>query len=186
MYCADETDGKSLRACEQVNEALLSFAVGGTSVEPALAESYEASEDATEWTFHLRQGVTFHDGSSFDANDVVMTYYAQWDAASPLHVGRVGDFYYGGASVALAETLGSVAASLCVDPADTVCVGLEINANHIRAVRSGFVTGVARPIHLGSSTQVWDIRISDEQDRLTCICRLTMAVLKRAALNDRS
>ena len=90
------------------------------------------------------------------------------------------------ASVALAETLGSVAASLCVDPADTACVGLEINANHIRSVRSGFVTGVARPIHLGSSTQVWDIRITDEQGRLTCICRLTMAVLKRAALNDRS
>ena len=93
---------------------------------------------------------------------------------------------HGGASVALAETLGSVAASLCVDLADTLCVGLEINANHVRSVRSGFVTGVARPIHLGSSTQVWDIRITDEQDRLTCICRLTMAVLKRADLKDRS
>ena len=92
---------------------------------------------------------------------------------------------HGGASVALAETLGSVAATLCVDLTDTACVGLEINANHIRSVRSGFVTGVARPIHLGSSTQVWDIRITDEQDRLTCICRLTMAVLKRADLKDR-
>ena len=92
----------------------------------------------------------------------------------------------GGASVALAETLGSVAATLCVDLADTACVGLEINANHIRSVRFGFVTGVARPIHLGTSTQVWDIRITDEQGRLTCICRLTMAVLKRADLKDRS
>jgi 1,4-dihydroxy-2-naphthoyl-CoA hydrolase len=87
---------------------------------------------------------------------------------------------HGGASVALAETLGSVAATLCVDPATTSCVGLEINANHIRSVRSGFVTGVARPLHLGNSTQVWDIRIhDDEQERLVCICRLTMAVLKR-------
>ncbi|HSN77557.1 MAG TPA: hotdog fold thioesterase [Anaerolineae bacterium] len=86
---------------------------------------------------------------------------------------------HGGASVALAETLGSVAATLCVNPADTSCVGLEINANHIRSVRSGFVTGVARPIHLGNSTQVWDIRIYDEQERLVCVCRLTMAVLKR-------
>jgi 1,4-dihydroxy-2-naphthoyl-CoA hydrolase len=86
---------------------------------------------------------------------------------------------HGGASVTLAETLGSVAATLCVNPADTTCVGLEINANHIRSVRSGTVTGVARPIHLGNSTQVWDIRIHDEQERLACVCRLTMAVLKR-------
>ncbi len=86
---------------------------------------------------------------------------------------------HGGASVALAETLGSVAATLCVNPAETTCVGLEINANHIRSVRSGFVTGVARPLHLGNSTQVWDIRIyDDEQERLVCVCRLTMAVLK--------
>ena len=86
---------------------------------------------------------------------------------------------HGGASVALAETLGSVAATLCVNPAETTCVGLEINANHIRSVRSGFVIGVARPLHLGNSTQVWDIRIHDEQERLVCVCRLTMAVLKR-------
>jgi 1,4-dihydroxy-2-naphthoyl-CoA hydrolase len=88
---------------------------------------------------------------------------------------------HGGASVALAETLGSVAATLCVNPAETTCVGLEINANHIRSVRSGYVTGVARPLHLGNSTQVWDIRIydDDEQERLVCVCRLTMAVLKR-------
>jgi len=86
---------------------------------------------------------------------------------------------HGGASVALAETLGSVAATLCVNPAETTCVGLEINANHIRSVRSGTVSGVARPIHLGNSTHVWDIRIQDEQQRLVCVCRLTMAVLKR-------
>lgn len=88
---------------------------------------------------------------------------------------------HGGASVALAETLGSVAATLCVNPAESTCVGLEINANHIRSVRSGYVTGVARPLHLGNSTQVWDIRIYDDnaEERLICVCRLTMAVLKR-------
>ena len=87
---------------------------------------------------------------------------------------------HGGASVALAETLGSAAAGYCVDPARKMVVGLDINANHMRGVRSGYVTGTARPIHLGGSTQVWDIRIVDERDRLVCIARLTMAVLERA------
>jgi ABC-type transport system substrate-binding protein len=94
LYCADETDGESLRACEQVNESLLAYEVGGTAVVPALAESYEANEELTEWTFHLRSGVTFHDGSALDAQDVISSYEAQWDAASPLHTGRVGDFTY--------------------------------------------------------------------------------------------
>lgn len=84
---------------------------------------------------------------------------------------------HGGASVALAETLGSVAAALCENPSERHCVGLEINANHVRSVRSGFVYGVARPLHLGSSTQLWEIRITDGEDKLVCICRLTMAVL---------
>lgn len=84
---------------------------------------------------------------------------------------------HGGASVALAETLGSLAANLVVDPHKKYCVGLDINANHIRAARKGFVTGIARPLHLGSSTQVWSIEITDEQNRLVCISRITMAVL---------
>ena len=86
---------------------------------------------------------------------------------------------HGGASAALAETLGSVAGNLCVDPQTKFCVGLEINANHVRAARRGWVTGVVRPIHLGGSTQVWEIRITDEQQRLVCISRLTLAVLDR-------
>lgn len=86
---------------------------------------------------------------------------------------------HGGASVALAETLGSMAAACCVDPARKMVVGLDINANHVRGVRSGFVTGTARPLHLGGSTQVWEIRIVDERDKLVCISRLTMAVLDR-------
>jgi peptide/nickel transport system substrate-binding protein len=94
LYCADETDGESLRACEQINEALLAFEVGGVNTVPALATSCDPNEDLTVWTCTLRDGVLFHDGSTFDANDVVMSYYVQWDAASPLHTGRVGDFTY--------------------------------------------------------------------------------------------
>ena len=86
---------------------------------------------------------------------------------------------HGGASVALAETLGSLAANFVVDNQVKYCVGLDINANHIRATRKGFVAGVARPLHLGSSTQVWSIEITDEENRLLCISRLTMAVLDR-------
>lgn len=87
---------------------------------------------------------------------------------------------HGGASVALAETLGSIAANLCVDRDRKICVGLEINANHIRQVRSGFVYGIARPIHIGNTTQLWDIRIQNEEDKLVCISRLTVAVLNKA------
>lgn len=94
LYCADETDGETFRACEQIAEALFSYKVGTTDVEPALAESYDVNADLTEWTFHLRPNVKFSDGSDFDANDVVATWDAQWDAASPLHKGRVGDFTY--------------------------------------------------------------------------------------------
>lgn len=94
LYCADETDGESLRACEQMNESLLAYQIGGTAVEPSLAESYEANDDLTEWTFKLREGVIFHDGSAFDAKDVLLSYAVQWDAAHPLHVGRDGSFTY--------------------------------------------------------------------------------------------
>lgn len=86
---------------------------------------------------------------------------------------------HGGASVALAETLGSVGAALTVDHEKWMCVGIEINANHVRSVRSGVVTGTAKPIHIGATTQVWDIRITDERDKLVCVSRLTVAVLKR-------
>lgn len=88
---------------------------------------------------------------------------------------------HGGASVALAETLGSLAAWLCLDdPAAQLAVGLEINANHVRGVRDGIVTGTARPEHLGRSTQVWSIRIENEEGRLVCVSRLTVAVVARA------
>ena len=88
---------------------------------------------------------------------------------------------HGGASVALAETLGSTGANLVVNRQEKLCVGLEINANHIRAMRDGEVSGIARPLHIGGSTQVWEIRITDGEDRLVCVSRITMAVLDRAA-----
>jgi len=88
---------------------------------------------------------------------------------------------HGGASVALAETLGSVAANLCVDREKKMCVGLEVNANHLRPVPNGFVYGVARPVHVGDATQVWEIRILNEQDKLVCISRLTLANLDKQA-----
>ena len=84
---------------------------------------------------------------------------------------------HGGASVALAETIGSFAAYMAAPPG-RLCVGLEINANHLRAVESGFVYGVARPIHIGRTTQVWDIRITDEEDRNVTVSRITVAVLE--------
>jgi 1,4-dihydroxy-2-naphthoyl-CoA hydrolase len=84
---------------------------------------------------------------------------------------------HGGASVALAETLGSFGGWLCVPPGAGHVVGLEINANHLRAVREGEVIGTARPIHLGRSTQVWETRIVDPQQRLVCLSRLTLAVV---------
>ncbi|HGY11781.1 MAG TPA: hotdog fold thioesterase [Desulfobacterales bacterium] len=84
---------------------------------------------------------------------------------------------HGGASVVLAETLGSAASSMAVDD-QHYTVGMEVNANHIKSVTKGIVTGTAKPVHIGNTTQVWDIIIKNDKGRLTCISRLTMAVLK--------
>ncbi|MDE3736664.1 MULTISPECIES: hotdog fold thioesterase [Pseudomonas] len=88
---------------------------------------------------------------------------------------------HGGASVVLAETLGSTASYLCIDTARFYCVGLEVNANHLRGLRSGRVTAVARPVHLGRTTHVWDIRLSGEDGKPSCISRLTMAIVPLGA-----
>ena len=85
---------------------------------------------------------------------------------------------HGGASVALAETVGSLAAMLCIDT-DHLALGQDINANHLRSISSGLVTATARPFHLGRSSHVWHIEIRDEQERLVCVSRLTMAVVER-------
>lgn len=86
---------------------------------------------------------------------------------------------HGGASVTLAESLGSTGAFLCINPEEKIVVGLEINANHIRGKRGGQVEGIARPVHIGNSTQVWEVRIVDEAGDLICISRLTLAILDR-------
>jgi uncharacterized protein (TIGR00369 family) len=84
---------------------------------------------------------------------------------------------HGGASVVLAETVGSTASYLCIDSSKFYCVGLEINANHLRGLRSGRVTAVARPVHIGRTTHVWDIRLSSDEGKASCISRLTMAIV---------
>ena len=85
----------------------------------------------------------------------------------------------GGASCVLAESIGSIASAMVVDHSQFVCVGLEINANHVRSAREGYVTGIAKPLHLGSNTHVWDIKIYDEIEKLVCISRLTVAIIPR-------
>jgi len=94
LYCGDETDGETLRACEQVFDSLLSYKAGGTTVEPGLADLPTPNADLTEWTVKLHPGVKFSDGTALSSKDVVATYAAQWDAANKLHVGNTGNFDY--------------------------------------------------------------------------------------------
>lgn len=84
---------------------------------------------------------------------------------------------HGGASVVLAETVGSMASFLCIDPSKFYCVGLEVNANHLRGLRTGRVTATARNVHLGRTTHVWDIRLCGDDGKTSCISRLTVAVV---------
>ena len=88
---------------------------------------------------------------------------------------------HGGASCALAETVGSLASHFVIDPDKFICVGLEINANHVRSATKGYVTATCTPLHIGRTTHVWDIKIHDERERLVCISRLTVAILKKVA-----
>lgn len=90
---------------------------------------------------------------------------------------------HGGASCAMAEELGSIAANLCLDPTQAFGVGLEINANHLRKVTQGRVTGTVRPLQIGRTVQIWDIRIEDDAKRLVCISRLTVAVVKKTGID---
>lgn len=86
---------------------------------------------------------------------------------------------HGGASVVLAETLGSIASFMCIDPEKYYAVGLEINANHLRPVKSGLVTGICKPLHIGAKTHVWEIKIYNDKGKMNCISRLTVAILKK-------
>lgn len=86
---------------------------------------------------------------------------------------------HGGASVALAETVGSMASALIIDPEQQICVGMEISANHLRGVKSGYVHACAKPLHIGATSHVWDIRITNDEHKLVCVSRLTMAILAK-------
>lgn len=86
---------------------------------------------------------------------------------------------HGGASVVLAETLGSIAAYMCIDPAKHIAVGLEVNANHLRPVSSGLVKGICKPLHIGGKTQVWEIKMYNDKGKMNCISRLTVAILPK-------
>ena len=89
---------------------------------------------------------------------------------------------HGGASVVLSETLGSIASFMCIDPEKFQAVGLEVNANHLRPVKDGLVTGVCTPIHIGSKTQIWDIKMYNDQGKINCISRLTVAVIPKQTI----
>ncbi len=86
---------------------------------------------------------------------------------------------HGGASVVLAESLGSVASNMIIDSDKYIGVGLEVNANHLRPVKSGFVTGICKPIHIGGKTHVWDIRLYDDRGKMNCVSRLTVAIIPK-------
>lgn len=89
---------------------------------------------------------------------------------------------HGGASVTLAETVGSIGSAMVIDQSKFYCVGVEINANHVRSIKQGFVEAKAEPLHLGNSTHIWDVKITDEKERLICICRLTVFILSLRSL----
>ena len=86
---------------------------------------------------------------------------------------------HGGANVVLAETLGSIASLMIIDPEEEISVGLDVNANHIRSVKSGWVKGIAKPINIGKKIHVWEIRITDDEEKLTCVSRLTVSILPK-------
>lgn len=86
---------------------------------------------------------------------------------------------HGGASVVLAETLGSIASYMCINPDKQIAVGLEVNANHIRPVSSGFVKGVCKPLHIGAKTHLWEIKLYTDKGKMNCVSRLTVAILAK-------
>lgn len=86
---------------------------------------------------------------------------------------------HGGASVVLAETLGSVASFMCIDPKKYIAVGLEVNANHLRPVKSGLITGICKPLHIGAKTHIWEIRMYNDRGKMNCVSRLTVAIINK-------
>ncbi len=134
----------------------------------------------------MRKGITAEQLNQFSTNMVKHVGIEFIEVGSDSLIGRMPvdhrtqqpmGLLHGGASVVLAETLGSVASHLCIDDKKQYCVGLEINANHIKSAREGYVVGTAKAIHIGKKTHIWEIKIVNEREELVCISRLTMAVL---------
>ena len=135
----------------------------------------------------VEQADDMHKGTLLEALDIRITElgedFLRGDMPVDHRTVQPYGILHGGASVSLAESLGSIAAHLSVDSSRYYCVGMEINANHLRPVTRGRVTGTARPIHRGRSSQVWSIEIHDENGKLVCISRITMAVIAKEMLN---
>lgn len=137
----------------------------------------------------FKPGITLEQLNTFSANTLVTHLGIVFTEIGPDHLTATMPvdlrtiqplgLLHGGASVSLAETLGSVAATCCINTSVQYCVGLEINANHIKSVKSGLVIGTARPVHVGKRTHVWEIRIVSEAQELICVSRITMAVLDK-------
>ena len=136
-------------------------------------QTLDALNAASEKTLNRLLGIVFTEVGDDFIRGTMPVDERTWQPTGLLH---------GGASVVLAETLGSVGGNMCVDRSEHLCVGQEVNANHVRSARHGQVTGTARPVHLGGRTQVWTVDIVNDAQDLVCVSRLTLAVVKRGAL----
>lgn len=162
----------------------LRYRVGMTTPADAQPDAPPASTHAARRIFRSDTSVedlnSLSRNTAIEALGIVFTEIGEQHlrATMPVDARTIQPYglLHGGSSVLLAETLGSSAGNLCVSDGN-VCVGVEINANHLRAVRDGLVTGTATPLHVGGRTQVWEIRIEDAKGRLACISRLTLAVV---------
>lgn len=132
-------------------------------------QTLDALNAASEKTLNRLLGIVFTEVGDDFIRGTMPVDERTWQPTGLLH---------GGASVVLAETLGSVGGNMCVDRAEHLCVGQEVNANHVRSARHGHVTGTARPVHLGGRTQVWAVDIVNDAQDLVCVSRLTLAVVK--------
>lgn len=130
------------------------------------------------------------EGSAWESLDIKLVAAARDCLVATMPIGpnhrqQLG-YLHGGISITLAESLASLGSVLNIDPLSQMAFGLEINASHLRSRREGILTGTARPIRLGRTAHVWDVRITDEQDQLICVCRCTIAIVNRTPENSES
>ncbi len=137
----------------------------------------------------FKHDLSIHDLHAFESKTMAHYLQLKWEEVGhdflrmsmPVtdHVRQPYGILHGGASCALAETIGSVGSHLIIDPQTQMCLGMEINANHIKSVKGGNIYALAKPVHLGNTSHVWDIRIANEINQLICISRLTVAILEK-------